>query len=49
MPPEQVKEAVAICPVGTIIEKQVGYDDPIGQRLYDVESIRDRVLEGHAE
>src|SRR6476469_3673457 len=38
MPPEQVEEAVAICPVGTIIEKQVGYDDPIGQRLYDVES-----------
>ena len=49
MPPEQVEEAVAICPVGTIIEKRVGYDDPIGQRLYDVESIRDRVLEGHAE
>ena len=49
MPPEQVEEAVAICPVGTIIEKQVGYDDPIGQRLYDIESIRDRVLEGHAE
>jgi len=44
-----VEEAVAICPVGTIIEKQVGYDDPIGQRLYDIESIRDRVLEGHAE
>ena len=49
MPPEQVKEAVDICPVGTIIEKQVGYDDPIGQRFYDVESVRDRVLERHAE
>ncbi|HYO01403.1 MAG TPA: 2Fe-2S iron-sulfur cluster-binding protein [Mycobacterium sp.] len=44
MPPEQVREAVAICPVGTILEKQVGYDDPIGQRLYDIESIRDRAL-----
>ena len=49
MPPEQVKEAVAICPVGTILEKQVGYDDPIGQRYYDVESVRDRVLERRAE
>ena len=46
MPPEQVREAVDICPVGTIIEKQVGYDDPIGERSYDVESIRDRALEG---
>ena len=33
-PPEQVREAVDICPVGTIIEKRVGYDDPIGRRLY---------------
>jgi len=49
MPPEQVKEAVAMCPVGTIIEKRVGYDDPIGQRLYDIESVRDRVLERRAE
>ena len=38
MPAEQVSEAVDICPVGTIIEKRVGYDDPIGQRLYEVES-----------
>ena len=49
MPPDQVKEAVDICPVGTIIEKQVGYDDPIGRRFYDVESVRDRALERHAE
>ena len=49
MPPDQVKEAVDICPVGTIIEKQVGFDDPIGRRLFDIESIRDRVLERHAE
>lgn len=49
MPPEQVHEAVAICPVGTILEKQVGYDDPIGQRLYDIESVRDRALETPAE
>ncbi len=49
MPPEQVTEAAAICPVGTIIEKRVGYDDPIGLRLYEVESVRDRALEKHAE
>ena len=49
MPPEQVREAVDICPVGTIIEKQVGYDDPIGQRLYDIESVRDRALGEHTE
>jgi len=49
MPPEQVKEAVDICPVGTIIEKRVGYDEPIGRRLFDIESIRDRVLERQAE
>jgi [NiFe] hydrogenase diaphorase moiety small subunit len=49
MPPEQVREAVDICPVGTIIEKRVGYDDPIGRRLYDIESVRERVLERHAK
>ena len=49
MPPEQVREAVDICPVGTILEKRQGYDKPIGRRFYDVESVRDRVLERHAE
>jgi [NiFe] hydrogenase diaphorase moiety small subunit len=47
MPPEQVREAVDICPVGTIIEKRVGYNEPIGRRLYEVESVRDRALERH--
>jgi len=46
MPPEQVKEAVAICPVGTILEKRVGYDDPIGRRKYEIQSVRARALEG---
>jgi [NiFe] hydrogenase diaphorase moiety small subunit len=46
-PPEQVREAVDICPIGTIIEKRVGYGDPIGRRLYEVESVRDRALERH--
>ena len=45
MPPEQVREAVDICPVGTILEKGVGYDKPIGERRYEVESVRDRALE----
>ncbi|CAN5593266.1 bidirectional hydrogenase complex protein HoxU [soil metagenome] len=44
MPPEQIHEAVAICPVGTILEKQVGYDDPIEARRYEIESVRDRAL-----
>ena len=45
MPPEQVREAVDICPVGTIIEKGVGHDDPIGQRKFEVRSVRARALE----
>lgn len=45
MPPDQVREAVDICPVGTILAKGVGYDQPIGARRYDVESVRDRALE----
>ena len=45
MPPEQVREAVDICPVGTILAKGVGYDQPIGARRYDVESVRERALE----
>jgi [NiFe] hydrogenase diaphorase moiety small subunit len=45
MPPEQVREAVDICPVGTILEKGVGYDEAIGERRYDVESVKDRALE----
>ncbi|CAN5600573.1 hypothetical protein BH09ACT8_BH09ACT8_38280 [soil metagenome] len=44
MPTEQVQEAVDICPVGTILAKQVGFDDPIGQRRFDIESVRDRAL-----
>jgi len=46
MPPEQVREASELCPVGCIIEKGRGYDEPIGQRKYEVKSIRQRVLEG---
>ncbi|MGB0876785.1 MAG: 2Fe-2S iron-sulfur cluster-binding protein [Mycobacterium sp.] len=44
MPPEQVRYAVEICPVGAILEKGVGFDVPIGQRKYEIESVRDRTL-----
>lgn len=45
MPPEQVKEAVEICPVGTIIEKGIGFNHPIGQRKFDIKPVRERALE----
>lgn len=32
-------QAVALCPVGAILRKRVGYALPIGQRLYDHEPI----------
>ena len=44
MPPEQVRYAVEICPVGAILEKGVGFDVPIGRRKYEVESVRERAL-----
>ncbi|MBS3936353.1 MAG: (2Fe-2S)-binding protein [Sulfuritalea sp.] len=44
MPPEQVKQAVDLCPVGAILEKRIGYDEPIGQRKYEVHSLRERTL-----
>lgn len=46
MTPEQVTEAAEMCPVGCIIEKGLGYDDPMGERKFDVKSIRQRTLEG---
>lgn len=42
---KQVKAAVDICPVGTIIEKGIGFNHPIGQRKFDIKSIRERDLE----
>ncbi|MEH6576110.1 MAG: 2Fe-2S iron-sulfur cluster-binding protein [Amphritea sp.] len=44
MPVEQVREAAEICPVGCIIEKGVGFNEPIGQRKYEVQSVRERAL-----
>jgi [NiFe] hydrogenase diaphorase moiety small subunit len=45
MPPEQVREAAELCPVGCIIEKGLGYNDPIGQRKFEIKSIKERTLE----
>ncbi len=46
MSAKQVSEAAELCPVGCIIEKGVGYDTPIGQRKFELKSIRQRTLEG---
>jgi len=46
MSAEQVTYAANLCPVGTIIEKRVGFNDPIGKRKFDIKSIRERALEG---
>ncbi|MEJ1389770.1 MAG: NADP oxidoreductase, partial [Candidatus Sedimenticola sp. (ex Thyasira tokunagai)] len=32
-------KAAHVCPVGAILPKHKGYDVPIGERLYDRESI----------
>lgn len=45
MSPEQVTEAAELCPVGCIIEKGLGFNDPIGKRKFEVKTIRDRALE----
>lgn len=46
MTPEQVTEAAEMCPVGCIIEKDLGYNDAIGKRKFDVKTLRQRALEG---
>ncbi len=35
MSDEQIDEAVALCPVGAILRKGQGFDEPYGQRKYD--------------
>ncbi|MGB0694894.1 MAG: 2Fe-2S iron-sulfur cluster-binding protein [Rhodospirillaceae bacterium] len=46
MTPAEAARAADLCPVGAIIEKGLGYNDPMGQRKFDVKSLRERVLEG---
>ena len=45
MPAAQVHEAAEICPVGCIIEKGVGFNDPIGQRKFEIQTVRERALD----
>jgi [NiFe] hydrogenase diaphorase moiety small subunit len=46
MDDEQVAQAVAICPVGAILEKAVGHDTPIGRRQFEVTSVRSLGVSG---
>lgn len=39
MSPEKAKEAMDICPVGSILVREKGWDEPIGTRKYDKEPI----------
>ena len=48
MSPQQVRNASDLCPVGCIIDKTQGFDDPIGKRKFEIKSIKERALErGH--
>lgn len=49
MTPEQARKAAEMCPVGCIIEKGLGFNDPMGERKFDVKSIRERALAGEEE
>lgn len=44
----EAARAADLCPVGCIIHKGVGYDDPIGRRKFEAKSLRDRVLDGES-
>jgi [NiFe] hydrogenase diaphorase moiety small subunit len=41
--------AATICPVGAILIKEKGYEVPIGQRIYDRQTIRETGLQEHAK
>lgn len=41
MTPDAVHAATEICPVGAILAKGVGHDTPIGDRRFEVESVRE--------
>jgi len=38
-------KAASVCPVGAIIKKNVGFRDPIGERKYDREPMREQIAE----
>ena len=41
---EQVAEAADICPVGCIIDKNLGFNHAIGKRKFEIETVRERAL-----
>ncbi len=49
MSDQQVREAAELCPVGCILQKGLGYNDPIGRRRFEVRRLRQRVLEGEGQ
>ena len=36
---EVTDQALDSCPVGALLKKRVGYQEPVGRRLYDLEPI----------
>ncbi len=41
---EQVAEAAEMCPVGCIIDKNLGFNKAIGKRKFEAQTLRERVL-----
>lgn len=46
MTEEQAVAAAQLCPVGAILRKNQAYHQPIGERKFDLVSIRERALKG---
>ena len=46
MTEQQIVYAADLCPVGTIIHKNTAFHTPVGERKFDVQSIRERALTG---
>lgn len=45
MPDDLAREAMDKCPVGSIIYKEIGYNEPIGERKYDKAAIGSEIEE----
>lgn len=46
MSEEQARKAMEICPVGSILRKEIGFAVPIGKRLYDFKAIGSAIESG---
>jgi [NiFe] hydrogenase diaphorase moiety small subunit len=42
---EVTDQAISACPVGALLPKRVGYEVPVGQRLYDIKPIGSEIEE----